>query len=749
MSDRSSESPQADPWGVVPQRLRPPVLRGDVLPRSALVDRLLSSEERCVAIQAGAGYGKTTLLSQWTEADDRAVAWVGLDPSDNDPVILVRHIVRSLADSGQAVSGVEELLAGRELQLDRQVLPALAQALDQPDQPYLVALDDVHVLTDDTSLHVVDRLLDMATPGSAVALAGRSIPPLHLARRRLDGVLLDLRQGELAFTDDEAVELLRRSAPELSATAVGELVRRTEHWPAGLYLGVLAIRDHPDPPVLIRGMLSEDRRVVDYLHEEVLDRVTPEVREFLLRAAVLDRLSGDLCDAVLERRDSRALLQELTESGNLFVVGIESDTDAFRLHHLFAELLVSALRREDPEELLRIRRRAAVWHDEHSESDLAVRQAVATGDIEFATTILYRQLFPTMVMGRTASMERWIAKFPPQELHSNGLLAVCAAWQALTRGDRTQLNRHLGTARSAPVVGALPDGTVGYGVALASLEMTAAVDGVKASAESAALVRAAGPTGSPWWGMAGLIEAVSLVVAGAADPVDAFGSAELDARGLPAIHAVTLAHLGLAHLQRGDRARGQKLVRDAVEELEANRLEHYAMATMVHCADSYASALRGDRTGSRAASERAVALLEVTTGVVPRAAVHMHLVLADAALHRRDPVEAAPLLRAATVLLPQEPDAVVLHDWADGLQVRLSQQRRQPDLPELSAAERRVLEQLPTHRSLGEVGDHLCVSRNTVKTHTLSIYRKLFVSGRSEAVDRARELGLLTSTDPG
>ena len=747
MLERSSESPQADPWGVVPQRLRPPVLRSDVLARSDLVSRLVASEAPCVAIQAGAGYGKTTLLCQWAQADDRGVAWVGLDPSDNDPVILVRHIVRSLAMSGLPVSGVEELVAGREPQLHRQVLPELARALDHPPQSFLLVLDDVHVLSGETSLDVVDRLLDMVTPGSVVALAGRSIPPLHLARRRLDGRIMELRQDALAFTDDEAVELLHRSAPDLPGAAVGELVRRTEHWPAGLYLGVLAVRDHPDPPVLIRGMLSGDRRLVDYLHEEVLDRTTPEVREFLLRASVLDRLSGDLCDAVLERRDSRALLQQLTESGNLFVVGIEHDPDAFRLHHLFAELLASALRRDDPEELLRIHRRAATWHDEHGESDPAVRQAVATGDTEFAAAVLYRQLFPTMVMGWTASMERWIALFPPQALHTNGLLALCAAWLAVTQGDRPGMDHHLATARSASVMGVLPDGTTSYEVALASLEMTAAVDGVKASAHSASLVRAAGPAGSPWWGMAGLIEATSLVAAGAADPVDAFGSAELEARGLPAIHAVTLAQLGLAHLQRGDRARGQALVRDSVEELEGNRLESYSMATMVHCADSYASALRGDRARSEEAADRAVALLEATTGVVARAAIHMRLVLADAALHRRDPGAAAPLLRAATVLLPDEPDAVVLHDWADALQTRLDRQRMQPDLPELSAAERRVLGQLPTHRSLGEIGDHLCVSRNTIKTHTLSIYRKLFVSGRSEAVDRARELGLLPSTD--
>ena len=132
MSERSSESPQADPWGVVPQRLRPPVLRSDVLARSALVSRLVASEAPCVAIQAGAGYGKTTLLCQWAQADDRAVAWVGLDPSDNDPVILVRHIVRSLAMSGLPVSGVEELVAGREPQLHRQVLPAAGPGAGPP-----------------------------------------------------------------------------------------------------------------------------------------------------------------------------------------------------------------------------------------------------------------------------------------------------------------------------------------------------------------------------------------------------------------------------------------------------------------------------------------------------------------------------------------------------------------------------------------------------------------------------------------
>ena len=275
--------------------------------------------------------------------------------------------------------------------------------------------------------------------------------------------------------------------------------------------------------------------------------------------------------------------------------------------------------------------------------------------------------------------------------------------------------------------------------------MTAALGGVKESATSAAVVRAAGPTGSPWWAMAGLIEALSLSLMDEVEPIEAFREAEIDTRGLPAVHALTLAQLGVAHLRNHQHESGQRAVRAAGDEVRQHRLEHFSLVTMVHCAEAYAAALRGDNIESERASTRAGELLAYGARVVARGGIQTRLTLTEAAIARRSWIEAGSFLRGAVELLPLEPDAVVLHGWADDLQRRLHHGRTGSHAGEMTPAELRVLEYLPTHLTLTEIGDILFVSRNTVKTHVVSIYRKLAATDRSEAVARAQELGLLST----
>jgi LuxR family maltose regulon positive regulatory protein len=212
---------------------------------------------------------------------------------------------------------------------------------------------------------------------------------------------------------------------------------------------------------------------------------------------------------------------------------------------------------------------------------------------------------------------------------------------------------------------------------------------------------------------------------------------------MPAIHAVALAHLGMARTRRGERSDGAAIVMQAVSELREHRLESYNLAAIVHCAHSFVAALQGDPDASRAAAERGNVIRAAMVHVVARAQIHTGLLLCEAAILRREPATAAEELETVRRHLAEEPDAVVLLTWAAELEARLAQQATGDVRAELTPAELRVLAQLPTHRSLVEIGEHLYVSRNTVKTHTLSIYRKLGVSGRSEAVERAAGLGLL------
>jgi LuxR family maltose regulon positive regulatory protein len=325
----------------------------------------------------------------------------------------------------------------------------------------------------------------------------------------------------------------------------------------------------------------------------------------------------------------------------------------------------------------------------------------------------------------------------------DGLVALCAGWLAVALGQRGPLELHVRDARAATYDGPLPDGTVSYEIALAALEMTASLDGIKAVAEHAGNVRSAGPGASPWTGMAAFLEAIALGYSAAADPVVELEAAELEARGLPAVHAVVMAQLGVARVRGGDQHRGISDILRAVDEVDEHRLESYTLIGIVHCAHSYAAALQGDVVRSREAAEKGAAIRASMVHVIPRGQINTGLLLCEAAVLNRDPGAAAKELASVRRHLPEEPDAIVFAEWADELAVRLDRLRSTGDNVELTAAERRVLEQLPTHRSLVEIGQHLYVSRNTVKTHTLSIYRKLGVSSRSEAVRRAEDMGLI------
>lgn len=726
----------------MPQRLRPPRQRGASLERRDLLGRLAEVDTPIVAIGAGAGFGKTTLLRQWTRARPGPTGWLGLDRTDDDPVVLLRHVAAALSDCGVDVDAVVAALSRHEPQISRSVMPALGAALERCEQPFLLVLDDVHEVSSRESLAALDELLDLVPASSTMALSARRFPALRLSRRLLDGLLTELDEDDLAFSPEESVSVMVAELPALSDQQLGDLAAYLEGWPAGVHLAVLALRDHPEPHRVVRGMVATDQRVVDYLHEEVLGRLDGEVREFLLRASVLDRLAAAPCDAVLDRDDSAVLLEQVARSGNLFVHSSDV-ADEHRLHELFRELLLADLRRRDPGAERRLRRRAAWWYHEHGDPDAAVTQALATGDGGFASEMLHRQMFPALMSGAIGTLSRWVSLFPPEQLRTDGLLALAAGWCALTTGRTRELEHHLAAARHAEVECPLPDGTVSLEVAVAALEMVAALDGTEAVARRAELVLAAGPGGSPWEGLAAFQSALTNGLLGRTELVEAVRSAEVATRGMPSAHTICQAQLGWALLRSGEQQDGLAWIDRAAVTLAEHELEEFALAAIVHAAVSLAAAIRNDVDRSSAAAAMAETSLQTIQHVSPRGRLHTRLLLTDAAIRRGQMAEARRQLERCSELLRIERATVVLQGFARELRQVLERDQATAGVIDLTAAEQRVLGQLPTHRSLVEIGQHLYVSRNTVKTHTLSIYRKLGVSGRSEAVARAVELGLL------
>ena len=722
--------------GIAPHRLAPPRSLDSALGRERLLERLDRAHGPTVLVIGGAGYGKSTLLGRWSERLDTPTAWLSLDSGDNDPVRLLRGI---LAAFHTALPDLGFLPIARDVgpRTTARGVARLDERL-QSSPPFVLVLDDVHLVTDPEAAGLLDDVIESIPPASRIVLSGRSAPPIRTARLQLAGELDSIDTEDLQFTADETDALLREFADLTDPRA---LIDQLEGWPAGVQFVVLGMRRAADGRIE-DPLATSAKLLTAYFQQEFMRSLSYAERQFLIRTSVLDRLSGELCDHVLEHPGSAEQLEELVRTGNVFVVPIGS-TGIFRYHPLFADVLLSELRRSAPELETPLRRRAIEWHDRHGEWDAAVEQALASDGAIDAAAEMFKHLRSAIAAGQVATIERWLDAFDPTDIRSNPLLGLTAAWHAIFANRGSEIEHCLQAAERTPDVGPLPDGTIDVATAAAAVRMMMGTTGVVQTAELARVVRAAGEGGGPWRSVASLLETVALQLSGAVDdPRPAFEVAEFETRGFAAAHAVTVAHLGIEELHRGNDSLGRQHMRRALEEVDASGLRNFAQIGMVFAGQSLAEARAGALQASRSASEHLEYLLGTVDTVHDRSRIHHHLILADAALIRGEPSTARRLLRVAQERLPRDPDAVVLREWAERIARRCSDTRGAAPV-DLTPAEHRVLEQLATHRTLAEIGDHLFVSRNTIKTHTVSIYRKLLVSGRSQAIERAIELDLL------
>src|SRR6201996_8840714 len=322
MRERPSRVPRAIGPGfdLMASKLRRPAPRRGTVSRSSLIGQLTRDDSRpIVSVVAPPGYGKTTLLSQWAEHDGRATAWVSVDELDNDPKVLLSYVAEAL-DAVQPVGErVFEALASRVSSVPGSAVPRLGSAFWSMSTPGMLILDDVHLLRNAESRDALSVLADHVPPGSRLVLAGRDEPPLRIARLRAEGRILEIGPGDLSLNRDEASSLLRDTGLVLEEQEVAELHQRTEGWPVGLYLAALYIREGAPFGRVTASFGGDDLFVSEYVESEFLSRISPLDRAFLTRTAVLERMCGSLCDAVLEQSGSAELLADLARSNLLLV----------------------------------------------------------------------------------------------------------------------------------------------------------------------------------------------------------------------------------------------------------------------------------------------------------------------------------------------------------------------------------------------------------------------------------------------
>jgi LuxR family maltose regulon positive regulatory protein len=734
-----------DRWGVLPSKLRPPRRRTDLIERTQLIADLVDDERPVVAVLAPAGYGKTTLVRSWSLVESRPVAWLTADPGDDDPVVFLRHAARALHQIA-ALDGVEALLASRAPNVAGRVLPALAAALADGRSPFVLVIDDVHRISSSTTADVIDVLVDNAPPGSRVVLVGRSAPALRLTRRALAGDVQEIRDDLLRLREDQAVALLQAGLPGIQGDDARSIARWSEGWPAGLRMAVIGLDGAPDRQrVDVIRTAASDRRLAEYLHEEFLQHLDTETRDFLTMTSILEQFDVDLCDAVLGHGDSSGHLRSLIAADNPFLVASD-DERWWRYHHLFGDLLLSELRRRRPGVEAVLRRRAAIELSRRGFAEAAVAQALATGDSSFAARVIYEHVPMTLNLGASASIERWVAEMP-RGAEVEPLAALSSGWFAYGRLAGDEIARWIAVVERAidarPVDAVVRvDGlaTLDLRVEVAALAMAAGLGGVTSTVERARIVREAGPDRSQWWHLAVLHDATARFALGE-DALAALTDAEIATRGSDAAHVVALSNLAILHFlsHRDDTA--IEAIDRATLECDAARMAEFPPLATFHAVRAMLAARRGRLDQVAPSVEQSEAALAIDRGFSRRGVVQTRLCLVEAALATGDQRRAGHHLARCHELLTLEPAALRLHAWARRLADRHREARAGGAA--LTDAERRVLGELASHRTLAEIAERLYVSRNTVKTQTIAIYRKLGVSGRSAAVDRGRELHLI------
>ena len=416
---------------------------------------------RLTLVSAPPGFGKTTLLAEWTRAaraGGRPVAWLSLDPSDADAATFWSYVVAAL-DAVLRDGVLPDRDTAAHLTPDA-VIGAVLNALAARDDEVWLVLDDYHLIDGGGGRGVHEglaRLIDRLPPNAHVLVGTRRDPDLPLSRWRGRGELVEVRAADLRFSGDETAEYLRAAAGlDLAGDDVAKLGERTEGWIAALQLAALSLRGRADPRAFIERFAGDDHYIVDYLMDEVLAHQRADVRDFLLATALLDRLTGPLCDAVTGTTDGAATLARL-DRANLFVVALDDQLTWFRYHHLFADVLRARLLAEQPGRLGDLHRRASAWFEANDLPDAAIGHAVAAGDVDRAVRLVELALPAARQHRQDAVVVRWLRSLPPDAVRRSPVLTVFDAWTRLASGDRDAAGELLDHADG--VLAAVPPGT--------------------------------------------------------------------------------------------------------------------------------------------------------------------------------------------------------------------------------------------------------------------------------------------------
>jgi LuxR family transcriptional regulator, maltose regulon positive regulatory protein len=745
----SSRSAYSSTFDLYESKLHRPLTRPGTVRRSVLVKQLADGDYcPVVSVVAPPGYGKTTLLSQWAEISAKAFAWVSVDQGDNDPKVLFTYIAAALDAVEPIGRGVFDALASPASSVAGSVIPRLGSALSSMSSPVVLILDDVHLLDNRGCLAALSALADHVPMGSRLVLAGRARPPLRIARLRAEGRIVEVGPGDLSLTHEEAASLLHGAGVALGEDDVAELHRRTEGWPAGLYLAALYLRGGGSVGRAAVSFGGDDRLVSEYMQEEFLARISRWQRVFLTQTAVLERMCGPLCEAVLERPGAGAILEELAGS-NMLLVPLDRRGEWYRYHHLFRDMLLAELERLEPGLIPALRRRAADWCLRHDLPEQALEYSMAAGDVDTAARLVERLGLQTHRQARFTTLRRWFRWLEDHgAVEGHPMIPIMASLlsaltvqpaEAMRWADVVDRWQYGDAARTAdPYAEA-------HAAQLRAILCRHGVGQMRADAEEALRRCAEENVVAP---APALFRGIAQVLCGDHEGgEESFEEAISAGQQVDAAEALAIAlcQRALLAMARAEWDRAEGLAGQARAGLRQAGIEESFSTPLVCAVQARVALHRGDLPAARQLLVAAQRLRLMLTYAHPVLATQVRIELTRIHLALGDQDGARTLMHEVDELLRRRPALGTLVGEAQALRHRLASEggASAPGASALTAAELRLLPLLSTHLSFPEIAAELYLSRNTIKSQALSIYRKLSASSRNQAVARARALGLL------
>ncbi len=744
-----SHRPGGPVFDLLASKLRRPVVRPGAVGRLALLERLRRGQPYpIVSVVAPAGYGKTTVLSQWAERNGQAFAWVSVDDGDNDPKVLLSYVAEAL-NAVEPIDGrVFDALASPVSSVPGSVVPRLGSAFSSMTSPVVLLLDDVHALHNSECRAALSVLADHVPAGSQLALAGRAEPPLRVARLRAEGKILEIGPGDLSLTSDEASSLLRNAGVLLGEDEVAELHRRTEGWPAGLYLAALCLRAGGPLASAAVSFGGGDRLVSEYMESEFLARISRRHRVFLTRTAVLERMSGPLCEAVLEQSGSAVTLAELARS-NMLLVPLDRRGEWYRYHHLFRDMLLAELHRLEPELIPVLHGRAAGWYAGNDLPEEALEYSVAAGDVDAVAGLVEKLVVPVHRQGRVPTVDRWLRWLEGRGgIEGHPMVAVLAALfcaltgrpvEAVRWADAVDRWQYGDPARPSDPA------TAAWAAVMRAFLCRRGVEQMRADADEAVRRFAEQSFVTP---APAFLQGIARLLCGDLDGGDASledGISLGEEVGAHEDVALALCERSVVAMAGGEWGRAEVFADQARTVLRRAGIEE-SYATPLVCAVQARTAMhRGDMPAARRELVTAQRLRHLLTYALPYFAVQTRIELTRVHFALADLAGARTLMREVDELLRRRPGLGTLAGEAKVLRARLAKDAgaSASGASALTAAELRLLPLLSTHLSFPEIAGELFLSGNTIKSQAISIYRKLGAVSRSQAVTRSRELGLL------